>query len=392
MIGKESALAVLMESDEVCHVFPQWPDGMNLAVCLLDSGECRMFIYRREEAGGFPARMRRNLNLPVADIRIFPAVSGYPSRKLLYSDERRLMALVADAPELAEEATDYSANYLFALEEGLDPAAFLRRTVVARSDKARVDDTGAKSAVAATPAAKPKARVSQARSEKISGGSALPGFLRQTSTVLPGPHFRSATEIRAAEEPPGLCRLVAERNGWIVIERLGSRGGDVRVNNPESIFLRDDRQVIAVRLELAWAETSRLPARVLIRTQNLPRSLHMVLAESVGEARLESDGKFLLLHLSPTQPVVAPVPAAVAIPAAESQSPALEVKKEPKSRYRRRSKVRRRLWLAGGIMSLLVLIGVGLRFGSPSATGSEVPNASVDWNRYRIGGSPDKAG
>lgn len=385
MISKKSALAVLMDTVDVRHVFPKWPDDMNLAVCLLNSGECQMFIYRREEASGFPARMRGYLNLPVSEVCIFPATAGYPSRKLLYSDEQRLQALVAEAPELTEEAIDYSANYLFALEEGLDPAAFLRRSVVAKPD---VTGAATVDAVATKPIL--DHAVKSAAPAKMSGLPILPTFLSQDDIVLPGPQFRSASEISASEEPQGVCRLVAEQNGWIVIERSGGRGVEIRVSNPGNIFLRDDRHVVAIKLEPAWPEVGPLPTRIQIRASNLPRSLRAVLAESVGDAMLESDGKFLFLNLTTSQPAVLPIPAPE--PKIERKLPELVVEKAPKRKPSRWSNSRRRLWLATGVASLLVIIGVGLRLGTQSKVLSGEPKASIDWNLYRIDEQPDQSG
>jgi hypothetical protein len=386
MNDKESALAVLMESVEVRHVFPHWPDGMNLAICLLDSGECRMFIYRREETDSFPTRMRRYLKLPVEDICIFPARAGYPSRKLLYSDERRLLALVADAPELVEEAVDYSSNYLFALEEGLDPTAFLCRSIEAVQGGS---GRGAAEAVVTKPTPKPIVKVAvQPKQAKRPNGSSLPSFLRKADVVQPGSQFRSAIEISASEKPPGAYRLVAEKDGWIIIERPGARGGDVRVSDPGSIFLSDDQRVVAVRLMPTWPNVGSLPVRIFIRATNLPHSLRAILVKSIGEVQVDSDGNFLFLHLAAVQPIVLPALAPELQPVGQAPEPVAE--KAPKRRMR--SDVRRQLLLAGGVASLLFLIGVGLRFGAPPQVQSDESNASVDWNRYRIAGQPDQSG
>ncbi|PCH66588.1 MAG: hypothetical protein COC12_12800 [Rhodobacteraceae bacterium] len=406
MNNKESALAVLMEPVEVRHVFPHWPDGMNLAICLLDSGECRMFIYRCEEADSFPTRMRRYLKLPVEDICIFPARAGYPSRKLLYSDEQRLLALVADAPELVEEAIDYSSNYLFALEEGLDPTAFLSRPTEAiqggsgpRIAEAAVTKPTrkptAKAAVQPQPATKPTPKPTvkvavQPKPTTRPNESSLPAFLRKADVAQPGSQFRSAIEISASEEPAGAYRLLAEQNGWIIVERPGVRGGDVRVSDPGSISLSDDRRVVAVRLMPIWPTVGSLPVRILIRATNLPHSLIAILAKSIGEVQLESDGNFLFLHLTTAQPIVLPTPTAELDPI--SQAPEPVAVKTPKRKRRLGANFRRQLWLVGGGASLLFLIGVGLRFGAPPQVPSDEPNASIDWNRYRIAGQPDQSG
>jgi hypothetical protein len=392
MNDKESALAVLMEAVEVRHVFPQWPDGMNLAICLLDSGECRMFIYRREESETFPTRMRRHLNLPVEEICVFPARAGYPSRKLLYSDERRLLALIADATELVEEAIDYSSNYLFALEEGLDPTAFLCRTVEAAQS---APGPNAADEMATRPTPKPTTKVAvQPKQAKRPKGSSLPAFLRQADVLQPGSQFRSAIEISASEEPPSAYRLMAEQNGWIIIERSGVRGGDVRVSDPGSIFLSDDQRVVAVRLVPEWPNVGSLPVRVLIRATNLPNSLCEILAKSIGEVQLKSDGNFLFLHLvTASQPIAPPTATPEMNPIHQTLEPVVDVpEKALKRRSRKRLNFRRQLWLVGAVASVLVLIGVGLQLGTPPQVQPDEPSASVDWNRYRVAGQPDQSG
>ena len=50
---------------------------------------------------------------------------GLQNGRLKYSDERALASLLADRGDLAEEALDYSVNFAFAREEGLNPIAFL---------------------------------------------------------------------------------------------------------------------------------------------------------------------------------------------------------------------------------------------------------------------------
>lgn len=407
MSGKEKVLAVLMEAVEARQVFREWPGDMNLAVCLMPSGDCQLMVYRQEEAEVFPLRLQRHLNLDAAEMCVFPPVPGFGTRSMLYSDERRLLALVAESPEIVEDAADYSVNYAYALEEGLDPAAFLGVETGPRRPAAEF--VSRRSAAAASEA--PVAARNPVRRVGI-----VPGFMRRETAALPGPRFRSVCDIEQVEQVPALCEIHAEKAGWILIEGARRGGSEIRISNPENIFLRDDRSVVAVRLEPPWPETAGLPARVWIQARPLPESVRTVFAESAGAGRLTINGSFLYLNLEsktraaartgarpepetrpeptaePTsaQPAVAkgdaPEPA-IAKPAVTEPAPPQPVA-PPRARrglfsgLRRRG--RRRILAMTGVASVLVLIGLGLQLGGYPVVTAGDADTTIDWNQFRI--------
>lgn len=408
-------MAVLMGSVEVRQVFRDWPEDMSLAVCLMQSGECQLVVFRQEEAEVFPLRLQRHLNLKAQEICFFPPAEGYASQAMLYSDERRLMALVAEAPAIVEEALDYSVNFSYALEEGLDPAHFLGFEKTARKSRA---ESSAESRPQPKPKPGPKTEFVSRRTvlpaltrqmpERIATPktSAVPSFMRRSSAMLPGPGFRSARDIGRAEDLPERCEVYPEERGWILVERPHQRGPDIRVSNPEMIFLRDDRRIVAVKLEPAWSGAAALPARMWIQARNLPSSVQDVFAESVGGAQLTASGSFLYLQFEARKQPASdprPKPAADPVPvpgptsgAGFPESGLPEPVAMPKTRARGWSGLRqggrRRLLAMTGVASVLVLIGLGLQLGGNSVLNASDRDALIDWDQFRISLQTGKAG
>ncbi|MGD9862510.1 MAG: hypothetical protein AB7S99_04790 [Pseudodonghicola sp.] len=446
MAGKEQVMALLMGPVEVRQAFRDWPAGMCLAVCLMESGDCQLVVFRHEETAEFPARLRRHLGLSAAELCFFPQVDGYPTRALLYSDECRLMALVAEAPEIVEEAADYSVNYAYALDEGLDPAVFLgvesgrggpepeleaEVEAIAVADRP-VDERDAsfvsrRSRPAAAPAPMVAGRVRKAL---------LPGFMQRQDAERPGPHFRSARELGVSEDHPVLCDVLAEKSGWILIAQHGEGGADIRVSDPDLIYLRDDRSVVAIRLEPPWQTSAALPGRIWIRADSLPQSLRAVFADCVGTAELTSTGSFLYLHVrrrsvQPLMQAPAEMPSPFAVaqtlraapPVAEAEqdtAQAPEVAAQPDPDLASEVKVAapavpqaiapspvsppvparrgglwrgRRRWLAvTAAASVLVLIQIGLQLGGRGEVDANGADRPIDWEIFRSAWQAAKAG
>jgi len=398
MSGKEKVMAVLMGPVEVRQTFRDWPEKMCLAVCLMESGDCQLIVFHQDEAEVFPARLQSHLRLTGQELCFFPAVPGYASRSLLYSDERRLLALVAEAPEIIEEASDYAVNYAFAQEEGLDPAVFLGveadtaqsgsdRTTTAPDPAAFVSCRG-KSAAAVANAAR------SSRSGRVRK-ALLPGFMQKATPTQPGPGFRSARELALTEMAPVACIIRPEANGWILVERVGAGGADIRIGDPDLIYLRDDRSVVAIRLEPPWDMTSPLPGRIWIRTKSLPPSLRMVFADGAGGAELTGTGAFLYLRPEPA-PAQAPQASARTASVAEPEVEQTPDDPAPEAAVigtqGRKRRYRRRLLALTGIAAALVLMQVGMQLGDLGNPGSLGAEAPIDWDRFRSAWQAARAG
>ncbi|MDK3016736.1 hypothetical protein [Pseudodonghicola flavimaris] len=430
MSASEQVMIVLMGPAEVRQTFRDWPADMCLAVCLMESGDCQLVVFRHDEVAAFPRRLQRQLGVAADALCFFPAVTGYATRPLLYSDERRLMALVAEAPEIVEEAADYSVNYAYALDEGLDPAVFLGvETPVPPAPETGADaPDGARTAARPVPVAhldadghasfvtrrtRPLPPQSSGRVRK----ALLPGFMQKPEAPGPGPHFRSARELDVVADQPVICDLLPEHDGWILIAQHGQGGADIRIGNPDLIYLRDDRSVVAIRLEPPWPGGGPLPGRIWIRTDRLPQSLRGVFADCTGAAELTGTGDFLYLHLRPRalqaggprppapfdpMPVAAePVTAADALAepagadapggigegeasAVMAPKPVVVAPKAEAPLSAPRKRLRRR-WLAAvsAAASVLILVQIGLQLGGEGALTRDWGLLRSDWQAAR---------
>ena len=399
MAGKEKVMAVLMGPVEVRQTFRDWPAEMCLAVCLMENGDCQLVVFRQEEADLFPSRLQTHLRLRAEELCFFPPAPGYPTRSLLYSDERRLMALVAEAPEIVEEASDYSVNYAYALEEGLDPAVFLgveagnARPVPRDSEPAMHEAGGARPAAdfvsrRGKPAA-PAAPASAPRPSERVRKALLPGFMQRTEPVPPGPRFQPARDLTLAEGEPALCDIQPEESGWILVTRGQAGGSDIRISDPDLLYLRDDRSVIAIRLEPPWDMTAPLPGRVWIKAKSLSPSLRAVFDDCAGTAAMTGSGAFLYLHVRPR-----PVAAGAAGMRAPGAAPAAETAPSPETAApaHRPRKTRRRLLALTGVAAAAVLVHLGLQLVQQDGLGPLGAEAPIDWDRFRSAWQAARAG
>ncbi|WP_375176183.1 hypothetical protein [Pseudooceanicola sp.] len=114
-------LAYLLDAEQLAGIFAEWPDEMNVALCLDDRGGCEVMVYHQAEGRGVLRKVASVMDRPLGTFVVVPEVKGYPTRKVMFSEEQKLLSLVADAWDLPETATDYAINYRFALDQGLDP-------------------------------------------------------------------------------------------------------------------------------------------------------------------------------------------------------------------------------------------------------------------------------
>lgn len=189
MTQPESILIVLVDADDVKSVFATWPDDICLAVCLTREGACSMIVFRREERPDVPERLVLQLGVSHRDVCFVPRVPGFATRSFLYSEERRLMALVASDPAVLEEAIDYAVNVTYALEEGLDPAQLLGLPPLPRESRSRGSDV--------SPPVDPVQRASHTRALGELN-PLLPDFLRRSAEASRRPRFASVRKSRVS--------------------------------------------------------------------------------------------------------------------------------------------------------------------------------------------------
>jgi len=194
-------LAYFLEEGVLRGILPQWPARMNLVLCMDEAGKCALVVYHENEASKVLGKVANVLEKPLGSFSVSPKVAGCPTRKVRFSEEQQLLALVAEADQLCETASDYAINYNFAREEGLDPEtltgtqsatayrldASMRRDTAKEASKPR----GASPAVAkVAPKPTPKAPALSAGYAKISEDDRRECHFLDGVLSVSGPHVR----------------------------------------------------------------------------------------------------------------------------------------------------------------------------------------------------------
>jgi len=369
MIRTEKVLAVLLRAADVRNVFPAWPDDVGVAVCLLASGEGKFIVFRREEEDEIPGRLQKILDVASDELCLFPAVAGFPTRKVAFSDMCRLMVMLADEPALLEEAVDYSTNYTFALEEGIDPASFLGRGRGEETPSASSDVPGAEGAgttgsddrettFADTPSDLGDVHDDLGRalvSDEITGGGAS-----------------GSSQDATMEDKRATWVLEWEEGEWVTVSGTGRCEGELQFVDRDRIYLRDDHRALLLRMPHATA--SGVPARIRIWPGGLSREVRRVIKHSLGEARLSLEGDFIVVEFVGEKLGSATVdpdhPRQVSTDAVIPDSRLLA-----KGGARRFS---RPVAAAASVLSLLLLVGLGLQISA--VAGPQV--VAVDGIKY----------
>ena len=115
------AFVYLLDEEMVMAMVPDWPADMQVAVCLSTGGGCDLAVHHRDEVERVLLRIAALQGVAPGDLCVAPPVEGYPTRRVLFSEEQQLLSFVADSDNLAEMASDYALNLRFARDEGLDP-------------------------------------------------------------------------------------------------------------------------------------------------------------------------------------------------------------------------------------------------------------------------------
>ena len=106
-------LAYFFEASDLAHVFADWPAEIGLVLCLDAAGLCESLLFHKSERGRMPAKATAVLNCARGDLEIVPEVEGYATRRMMFTDEQKLLSLISDEDDLAELAQDYLINHRF---------------------------------------------------------------------------------------------------------------------------------------------------------------------------------------------------------------------------------------------------------------------------------------
>ena len=308
------ALVFLVGAKDMRRIFRDWPKRMQLAVCLTSDGDCQMVVHREEEGRRFLTRLQRLLAVPLEDVCFFPEIEGYASRRLLYSEEKQLFALIQNAPEIVEEARDYTINYSYAQEEGMDPLSFVSP---AQSDlTAEVDAPAPQVETAPQPEEKPvptsrtsrppqRLHLQLPKSEEADQvPQSVPRFMQRQADPVAGHGFQSLADLQALNPAPDTAFVHPEANGWVAVDLLGCVGGQVTINNPGNIFLRDDHRMMALRNDMVGQKTALLPERIRIGVKFLPAGVREMLRRNTGEVAVSFENGLFFLAMEQSAHVV----------------------------------------------------------------------------------------
>lgn len=418
MMSQPDALAFLLEEAELGQIVPGWPARLRLAVCLDQDGGCMMLVHHADEAGRILERIAEAIQQPVGTFCVVPGQPGCPTRRMLFSEEQRLLALVASSEGLLETAEDYAINYSFAAEEGLDPEFLTTGSPTAVSPGRRSEaPAGAQperhlpgpvgSAVAsaarrlaeAQPEGYAIAGPGGAEAEDEIGARVMARALAATEGAL-GPLDEAPYEARRrflplpAEAPSVPLRVPAgagpigfrqlsetERRGGLfaagvlslgqagrVVLTIGDATGDGFALGAEQAYFRDDLLAFAV----PWMPPEGfggMPGRLIFEAGLFPASMLAALEEAGQGAQVTASGEFLYVTLNQARYPVLAAPAKSDMPPASATVPAPGPAVPP---VRPRGVLRAlRTGVSGGVLALAVLlalkIGFAPTFGSADA-------------------------
>ena len=110
-MNRVDTFVYLLEEDTVQALLPDWPAQMQVALCLTSDGGCDMAVHHASEIGCVLDRVAKLHGGTSANLCVAPQIDGYQTRKVLFSEEQQLFALVAENSDLTELAADYSRRF-----------------------------------------------------------------------------------------------------------------------------------------------------------------------------------------------------------------------------------------------------------------------------------------
>lgn len=231
MMSNSGTFVYLLEEEVVSDMLSGWPDDIQIAVCLTFGGACDLAVHHQSETQRVLERILALHGLNRSDLCVAPHVEGYPTRKVLFSEEQQLLSLVADSPHLAELASDYAINYRFAQDEGLDTDTATGTTggrQPAAADKSAKDWTGAHEAEPAAMSARSRAYVTHL---SLPSGYAAPPMLNRPECVF--------VEARLQREGDAIRLIIAPeaatgKESSVTVTRIGCRDDFARFVLPRN--------------------------------------------------------------------------------------------------------------------------------------------------------------
>ncbi|WP_374434139.1 hypothetical protein [Tabrizicola sp.] len=107
-----------------------WPEDVGIVALQVGDAPEIFPFHRRESPEAILSRIETLTTHRLAEAAVFPPVEGHPVCDLPFTAVARLRlgieSFLARSPDAVEEAADFSVNFGFAVDEGLDLAALVR--------------------------------------------------------------------------------------------------------------------------------------------------------------------------------------------------------------------------------------------------------------------------
>lgn len=279
MLKDEQVLTFILGPASVRSLFKAWPSDIYLSVLMVRDGNCEFSVFHEDDLTTIAPRMAKLLALPNENLVVVPECEGFPTTPFHFSDERRLLSLVASVPGIVEEAQDYAANVAYALEEGIDPHSLLSGDGHAAQFQIAGSTRNEDAASAET---------------ELMDNVAVPTFLRH------------GTAARIQENPPAEAPNTANATPIpVTVSLVGSTldihipGGDgvIEISDPSEVFLRSDQQSIAFEKQMTSDTQAVRPATVRVTLVSLSQELAQRFSFGDCDAQLIERNGFTILEL-----------------------------------------------------------------------------------------------
>jgi hypothetical protein len=284
---------VTLDSHDLDAAVSGWPNSISLAVCLLPSGDFHFLVLHVSETSSLPRILAGRLGLHPREIVVSPAEEGFHSRPVLFSDTRLVWNLIAEHPQVLEQALDFETNYRFALEEGLDTKDFLSSTLPRSGADWQSNCVRQKPQFVSSRRPRPDLVFQRPRT-----GSrpipTLPSFLDK-NRCRPKPGFLSAREL--LQEPRGNPTSTAwlELDGRLIVDTPGASEEARLVSELDDIFFNKDRTQISIRLHGHREQKVTIPRNMVIEPDIIPFNNFAQLENRHVAVKVEVSGWFLVV-------------------------------------------------------------------------------------------------
>ena len=97
-------LIYLFDEETLGQLHKDWPQGMRTALCLDENGGGNIALFHIDEYWHVAARISDLLGRDDSDFVFVPTFSGYPTRRISFSEEQQMCGMIANIDDLPQRA------------------------------------------------------------------------------------------------------------------------------------------------------------------------------------------------------------------------------------------------------------------------------------------------